>query len=361
MAFSLKPGLVLALCTLGWTVLGFTQTPPPGPTPSSQSREAAATVDPLPGQSGTSTGTIKGTVVDQSGAVVGQARVQLTGEGHSVSRDARSGDDGQFSFLDIAPGNFRLIISASGFEPQVFSGVLHAGEIETVPQITLTIAETRTEVEVGLRQTEVAEEQIKEEEKQRVLGVIPNFYVSYIPDAAPLSPKQKFKLAWRILVDPFTVVVVGGTAGIEQAQNHFAGYGQGAEGYAKRFGASYADAVAGTVIGSALLPSLLKQDPRYFYKGTGSKPSRFMYAIANALICKGDNGKWQPNYSNILGSMTAGGLSNLYYPKQDRDGAALTFENAGIGIGTSAIANVFQEFIIRKLTPKLPQRNPVTP
>ena len=105
-------------------------------------------------------------------------------------------------------------------------------------------------------------------------------------------------------------------AGIEQAQNHFSGYGQGAEGYGKRFGAGYADTVAGTFIGGAILPSLLKQDPRYFYKGTGSKPSRFRMRIANALICKGDNGRWQTNYSNILGSLAAGGISNLYYPSK---------------------------------------------
>jgi hypothetical protein len=139
---------------------------------------------------------------------------------------------------------------------------------------------------------------------------------------------------------------------VEQAQNHFRGYGQGAQGYAKRFGAGYADTVAGTFVGSAILPALLKQDPRYFYKGTGSTPSRLAYAIANSVICKGDNRRWQVNYSNILGNMAAGGISNLYYPAQDRDGAGLTFENAAIGIGASAIANVFQEFVIRKLTPK---------
>jgi len=208
---------------------------------------------------------------------------------------------------------------------------------------------------VGVSQVEVAEEQLKVEEKQRVLGVLPNFYVSYIPNAAPLDAKQKFKLAAKTVVDPFTFVFVGGAAGVQQAQNHFRGYGQGAEGYAKRFGAGYADMVSGTFIGGAILPSLLKQDPRYFYKGTGSKPARFLYAIANAFICKGDNGRWQPNYSNMLGSLAAGGISNLYYPAQDRDGVGLTFENAAIGIGATGVANLFQEFVVRKLTPKLPK------
>jgi hypothetical protein len=196
---------------------------------------------------------------------------------------------------------------------------------------------------------------MKVEEQQRVFGVLPNFYVSYVPNAAPLDAKQKFKLAGRTVVDPFTFVFVAGAAGVEQAQNHFRGYGQGAQGYAKRFGAGYADTVAGTFIGSAILPSLLKQDPRYFYKGTGSTSSRFLYALANAVICKGDNGRWQPNYSNVLGNLAAGGISNLYYPPQDRDGAGLTLENGAIGIGATAVSNIFQEFIIRKLTPKAPK------
>ena len=272
-----------------------------------------------------------------------------------------SGGDGQFSFADIVPGPFQITITSAGFAAQTVSGALHSGEVVTVPQIALQVAEAVTDVEVGLTRTEVAEEQIKVEEKQRVLGAIPNFYVSYIPDAAPLSSKQKFKMAARTVVDPFTFAVVGGAAGVEQAQNHFAGYGQGAQGYGKRFGAGYADTVTGTFIGAAILPSLLKQDPRYFYKGNGSKTARFLYAIANSVICKGDNKRWQVNYSNILGNLAAGGLSNLYYPEQDRNGAGLTFENGAIGIGSTAIYNLFQEFVIRKLTPKLPSHNPGKP
>jgi len=73
------------------------------------------------------------------------------------------------------------------------------------------------------------------------------------------------------------------------------------------------------------------------------------------VICKGDNKKWQPNYSGILGSLAAGGISNLYYPDSDKTGAALTFENTLIGIGTTAAANLLQEFVIKKLTPNAPK------
>ena len=205
-----------------------------------------------------------------------------------------------------------------------------------------------------------AHEQLSRE-KQRVLGVVPNFYVSYVPNALPLDSKQKFELAWKTAVDPVSFAVNGAVAGVQQAQNDFSGYGQGAQGYAKRYGASYADFVAGTFIGGAILPSLLKQDPRYFYKGSGSKRSRILYALANSVICKGDDGHWEANYSSIVGSLSAGALSNLYYPANDRNGVALTFENALIGIGESAAVNLLQEFFVRKLTPSASKQSPDGP
>jgi hypothetical protein len=314
-------------------------------------------------------GSISGTVVDQSGAVIGGARVKLTRQSVSASREALpdavsdvlSDNDGKFSFVSVAPGPFQIVVIAAGFAAQSSSGVLHAGENYVVPEGALAVATTVTDVEVRVSQVEVAEEQMKVEEQQRVFGVLPNFYVSYIPDAAPLTSKQKFRLAWRTVIDPFTVVFVAGAAGVEQAQDHFQGYGQGAQGYAKRFGAGYGDTLTGTFIGGAILPSILKQDPRYFYKGTGSVRSRVLYALANAFICKGDNKRWQPNYSNILGSLAAGGISNLYYPAQDRDGWSLTFENAGLGIAGNMVSNLFQEFVIKKLTPKAPGNGAAKP
>jgi hypothetical protein len=211
-----------------------------------------------------------------------------------------------------------------------------------------------SEVKVTATQVEIATEQVREEEQQRVLGMIPNFYVSYAPNAAPLTTRQKFDLAWKTSIDPVTFLATGVIAGAEQAGNTYSGYGQGAQGYGKRFGASYADNVIGTMIGGAILPAWWKQDPRYFYKGTGTSGSRALYAIANAVVCKGDNGKWELNYSGIVGGLAAGGISNIYYPASDRDGVTLTFEDAAIGIGESALQNLFQEFVVKKLTPKIP-------
>jgi hypothetical protein len=326
------------------------------PGSTSSAPQSQQQVDQQPAQ--VSSGSISGTVVDPSGAAVAGAVVTLTLQGQSGSQQMTSSESGQFFFANIAPGLFQLTIAATGFKTQAYSGTLHAGENSAVPQIALALATETTQVRVG---PQIAEEQVKQEEKQRVLGVIPNFYVSYIPNPVPLAPKQKFELAWRTSIDPVTFVLTGGIAGVQQAENDFSGYGQGAQGYGKRYGANYADVVIGTFVGSAILPSLLKQDPRYFYKGTGSVRSRALYAIAQAVICKGDNGHWQPNYSGVLGSLAAGGISNLYYPASDRNGAALTFENTAIGIGESAAANLFQEFVIRKLTPSVTKHPPATP
>jgi hypothetical protein len=306
-------------------------------------------------------GTISGTVVDRSGAAVTGARVTLTrqspNQGQTPSQEILSGDDGQFSFANIAPGPFVLTVTSASFAAQTFSGTLRPGEIYVVPPIQLAVATAVSEVRVTAPTIEIAEVEIAEEEKQRVFGFIPNFYVSYVPNAAPLTSGQKFKLAWKTTIDPVTFVEVGVIAGVGQAQNQFGGYGQGAAGYGRRYGAAYGDFVSGTFIGGAVLPSLLKQDPRYFYKGTGSTRSRALYAIANSVICKGDNGRWQPGYSAILGSIAAGSISNAYYPPNDR-GAALVFENALIGIGANAAANLFQEFIVKKLTPNLTKHDP---
>ena len=172
--------------------------------------------------------------------------MKLTREDQSLNQEVLSGDDGQFFFANIAPGPFQLTITSPDLAAQTSSGILHPGEAHIVPPIALAVAPNVTEVRVGVTQTEVAEEEIKDEEKQRVLGFLPNFYVSYVPDAFPLTSKQKFKLAWKATVDPVTFGVTTGIAGVQQAANEFSGYGQGAQGYGKRYGANYADFVTDT-------------------------------------------------------------------------------------------------------------------
>jgi hypothetical protein len=355
--------LSLGLLLWGFPTLAQSQQPPIAPGTESEAADAPGTRtsgrERLPAQQ--ESGSISGTVVDQSGGVVAGVRVKLTRDDQYPDQEVFSGSDGQFSFVNIPPGPFQIIISSAGFATQTSLGILRSGEAYVVPDIALTVATAITEVRVVPSRVEIAEEQIKAQEQQRVLGVVPNFYVTYIHDAVPLSPKQKFELAWKTSVDPVTFGLTAAIAAIEQAQGRFSGYGQGAEGFARRYGAAYGDFVTSTLIGSAILPSLFKQDPRYFYKGTGSKRSRILYAIANSVICKGDNGHWQANYSGILGGLASAGISNLYYPPGDRNGAALTFENTLVQIGAGAAANIIQEFVIRRLTPNASGHNSAKP
>jgi len=295
-------------------------------------------------------GTVRGRVVDQTGHGVAGAEVKLMRNQESVIQEVQSDEDGQFNFSHVFPGPLQITIVAEGFATQVTTGTLGCGENYVVPQITLSLVTQITEIRVSLSTEEIAQEEFKDLEKQRVLGIVPNFYVSYASEAAPLTSKQKFHLALKATTDPVSVAAVSVIAGVDQASNRFSGYGQGAEGYAKRYGASYANFSSRLWIGGAVLPSILKQDPRYFYKGTGTKRSRFLYAISRTVICKGDNQLWQPNYSSVLGDLAAGGISNLYIPERDRHGAALTFENAGIALGTTAVINVLQEFVLHKIT-----------
>ena len=304
-------------------------------------------------------GLIGGTILDSMERVNVGAEVRLTCENPASNQQARSGDNGQFLFANVAPGLFRLTVTSPGFAVGEFTAALRPGETYLVPTITLAVALAVTEVHVEaspLTQVQLGDLQIKEQEKQRVFGLIPNFYVSYDSDAVALKAKQKFRLAWKATLDPFTILGVGALAGVEQATDTFSGYRQGAQGYFKRLGASYADVVTGTFIGSAALPSLLKQDPRYFYKGTGSTRSRLLYALASPVICKGDNMRWQPNYSNVAGAFASAGVSYLYYPASDRQGAGLVVQNSLVRLGEIAFEGVLQEFVVRRLTPHLRKR-----
>jgi hypothetical protein len=308
-------------------------------------------------------GSVGGVVQDKDGTVYEGVRVVLTQSAaiklpeRAVTTDA----NGRFLFTAVPAGAFTLTISSTGFATQTISGSLHPGEVYEAANIVLPFANSSTDVHVTASQVEIAEEQVHQEEQQRVLGIVPNFYVSYVPNAAPLTVKQKFHLAWRSSIDPVSFLASGFFAGVQQAEDDFRGYGQGSEGYAKRFGANYADEVIGIYVGSAILPSIFKQDPRYFYKGTGTIRSRVLYAIANSVICKGDNGHWQFNYSAVIGGLAAGGISNIYYPASDRNGVSLTFENALLGTAGGAVGNIVEEFFIKRLTPHVPNYGSMNP
>jgi len=293
--------------------------------------------------------TVSGVVLDGSGAAVPGAQVSLTHRDGTQLRSLMSGGMGEFAFTRLPVGSYLVTINAKGFATFT-SGefTLSPQQSYEVPSISLSIASANSEMTV--RPTEViAAEQIKAEEKQRVLGIVPNFYVSYVKDAAPLTAKQKFSLATHDTLDWTSWIGISVSAGIEQANNSYAGYGQGAAGYGKRWAARFGDGRTSDYLSHAVFASLFHQDPRYFYQGTGTKKSRLYHAVSNAWIARSDSGKNMPNYSYLLGTMVSGAISNAYYPHADR-GANLVFTNAFIGIAGRAGQNVLQEFLGKRLT-----------
>jgi hypothetical protein len=293
-------------------------------------------------------GSIVGTVLDQTGSVAVGAIVRLTTEDESFSREVASGDNGQFSFTNVPPGPFKITVNASGFGDQGFAGELAPGQTYLVRPIVISIATVVTDVKVAVDPVEVATEEVKEQEHQRVFGIFPNFYVTYHPDAAPLTTKLKFRLAWKSTTDPITIAGTAFLAGLQQAGDQYPEFGQGASGYGKRFGAGYADVAASTFLSGAILPSLLKQDPRYYYKGNGSTGSRIWRATSNSILCKGDNGRWQVNYSNIAGAFGGAAMSSTFYPTNNR--GMFVLSNGFIRMGESSLAGIVQEFVVTKIS-----------
>ena len=305
-------------------------------------------------------GIVSGTVADSAGALIAGASVVLSPADGGPALQTISGADGDVLFSAVAPGPFSLLVTLQGFVPASVAATLQPGGRLLEP-ITLQLASVNVAVDVTLSQSEIAQEQIRAEEKQRLIGFLPNFYVSYEWHAVPLTPKQKFSLAWANARDPGNLLLIGFVAGVQQGTDSFSGYGQGAQGYGKRYGAGLGNLVAGTMMGGAVLPTLFHQDPRYFYKGTGTIRARTWYAVSRSVICRGDNGRDQPNFSGVLGDLSAGAISNIYYPASDRNGPALTIENGLLGILGDSVNGIFQEFFLRHFTPSANKHSPTTP
>jgi len=189
-----------------------------------------------------------------------------------------------------------------------------------------------------------AEKQIeKKEQSQRMLGVVPMFGVTSRQNAPPLTAGGKFHLFVKSAFDPFQYVAAGLQAGISQATNEFPGYGQGAAGYGKRYGATVADQVSSGFFSNFFYPVLLKEDPRYFRLGEGTVKHRIEYAFAQEFVTHKDSGGRTFNFSNVLGAVSAGGLSNLYYPSSDR-GFGLTMSRAAIALLYGSAGGLVDEF-----------------
>jgi Carboxypeptidase regulatory-like domain len=302
----------------------------------------------------TGAGSLSGTVLDTNRDVLQGARVTLAGALGLPVRTAESGDNGQFAFTDLPPGIYKLTVTASGMIAFTSRIPLQPGEVRILPPVVLRVSGGTTSVTVIGNKEKLAEEQVQIAVHQRIGGVIPNFYSTYDWNAPPMGAKQKFQLSLHSIIDPVSFLSVAGIAGAEQYKDVFPAYGSGIEGYGKRYGAALANHVSGTLLGRAVYPSIFHQDPRYFYKGKGSIRSRALYAIAAAVIARGDDGRWEPNYSHVLGNFSAAAISNLYYPASDR-GASLVVLNGLANTGANAVSNLIREFVLKQITSHVPK------
>jgi hypothetical protein len=327
---------------------GFNSGVKEGPQESAQ--QPAATLQPPPAW-------ISGTVTDANGDTIAGANVTLESTDPGDRRTAVATDSGAFEFDNLKPGiQYHVTISAKEMQswesPPI---VLGPGQYFLLSDIKLKLPGSEVSVTVYASQVQIATEQVIVAEKQRVLGIFPNFYVTYDPHPVPLTTKLKYKLAFKATTDPVTFFGIAFMAAVYQAGD-VPDYQQGWDGYAQRVGAGIADTATDIFFGGAILPSLLHQDPRYFYQGTGTKKSRLLHAISYPYICKGDNGKTQPNYSSLGGDLISGAISNIYYPETNR-GVGLVFEGFFITTAVRTVNSIIQEFVLRKLTPSARQKN----
>lgn len=303
---------------------------------------------------------ILGTIFDVNGGLVPGATVTVMDKDGKEITKATSDSEAHFEAQGLTPGSYKVQVAAPGlqtFESPVF--VLKAGESYNLPETALPIATANQTVNVVMTQSMIADQELADETKQRVLGIFPNFYTSYEWNAAPLNAKQKFRVAFKATTDPLIFVTTAIVAGVQQYRGTYdKDYGGGFEGYADRYAAQYGNAVIGRFIGAAILPSIFHQDPRYFYMGAPSTTGqRFRHAVAFSVTARSDrghDGHLMPNYSHILGNFIAGYISRTYHPNSD-NAFSLAVDNALIGIGAGAVQGLTREFLFRRISTHTPQ------
>jgi hypothetical protein len=319
------------------------------------------------------TARIRGVVTDVAGALVPGATIKLEEKKSKPGRlsstpkpgeledmytpllDTTAGSAGEFEFQNLPAGIYRALITAKGLEPFLTDRIeLSAGQHFELPNVALPVATAGLAVTVYATSSEVADAELKLETHQRVLGLAPNYYESFVWNAAPLNTRQKFYLATKSRSDPFIIIPTAIRAGIETGRDTYPGWGQDAGSYGKRFAAAYGDALFGRFIGAAIFPSIFHQDPRYFYMGPAQPTSsRFWHAVSAGVIARGDNGRTQPNYSHIMGNAAAGALSTVYHPA-GTSAASLAGRNALFGVLGGAIQGLSREFLLNRFTHNVP-------
>jgi hypothetical protein len=296
---------------------------------------------------------IKGVVSDIQGGLVPGARVVIAGGEPETSQETTADSVGFFNVGGLRPGIYSVTISSPGLRTYVVHDLhLRPGEVYSLPEVSLPMARTSADVTVTLTTEEIAETELHNELKQRVLGVLPNFYVSYQWNAAPLTARQKLKLTFRSATDPVFFGTTAITAGIEHANNTFPEYGRGPAGYWRRYGAAYGDAVIGRFMGSVVFASAFHQDPRYFVMTNGPIPKRAWHAVSSTFIQRGDNRHWQPAYAHLLGNAVTGLIASTYHPGSSP--GSLVLDNTILGLGGQAGNNLIREFVLRHLAKNIP-------
>lgn len=288
-------------------------------------------------------GTIAGIVRDVNNGKVPGATVVVRGAAND-SHTAVTDDQGRFEVGGLKPGGtYGVTVSADGFAEWTSPGVIaSSGPGQESISIQLAIEAQHTAITVNPYQEALA--LVKVEEKQRALVLIPNFFEVFCPNPPPLTAKLKFRLAFRTATDPFTFAA----AAILSGPGHSArtpNFGEGVQGFAERFGVNYGNEVSYIMLGGAVLPSLLHQDPRYYYQGKGTWRSRAFHAVSNAFVTRGDNGRLEPNYSDLGGNLISSAISNAYYPAANR-GARQVFQSFAINLGVRMTVRLLQEFLI---------------
>ena len=291
--------------------------------------------------------TLAGVITDPSGAVVPGATVVLQGIESGLVWSTVSGQQGGFEFAGLLRGNYKISVKAAGFQGAVASAELTAGERRELEPIVVALPAGHADAYVTADQRDLAGDELHAAEGQRIAG-FPDFYTSFVWNAAPLDARQKLSLGVRATTDRMAFVTAGLVASGEQIRGTFPGYGGGVGGFGKRYGAAYADGFTGKFVGGALLPSIFRQDPRYFYMGpSGTLKQRVWHAVASAFVTRGDNGRTEPNYSHILGNASSGALSSLYHPAADSAGK-LALDNALLGSLGEAGVNVVRELFLKR-------------
>ena len=178
----------------------------------------------------------------------------------------------------------------------------------------------------------------------RIFGMIPNnATVEGATQIAPIPASEKFKLGAENAFDPFVYVFVGITAGVAQAQGSERSFGYGPAAFAKRYAVAFTDNTINGMMTTSIFPSMLKQDPRYFQLGQGTTPHRMGYAASRILVGRSDAGHKQFNLSEIGGNVVAAGISEAYYPPENRTALDVA-ERWALNVMWDTLSNELKEF-----------------